>query len=237
MIVGATPGYATIRSCCLTEGLYRKYRLKRVFFSAYMPVVESALLPALGHQAARCCGSTGSTRRIGCCAFTAFDAARAAGRGTPQPEPAVWTPSAAGRCNHMELFPGGGQPAPTMKCCCGCPGIGVPRGPADPDRPAGGPPLPFSRPEAAGRGAQAGPVFPHLPGAGHAGWTAGRTGPTAFRAIWPPSGAPDAAPAQLPEQLSLFDPATRHLTGEDVRACLTGLRCPIPMTAAPSKAS
>ena len=30
----------------LAEGLYKKYRLKRVFFSAYMPVVESSLLPS-----------------------------------------------------------------------------------------------------------------------------------------------------------------------------------------------
>ena len=31
----------------LTEGLYQKYSLKRVFFSAYMPVAEDSLLPAL----------------------------------------------------------------------------------------------------------------------------------------------------------------------------------------------
>ena len=31
----------------LTESLYRKYRLKRVFYSAYVPVVENSLLPAL----------------------------------------------------------------------------------------------------------------------------------------------------------------------------------------------
>ena len=31
----------------LTEALYRKYRLKRVFYSAYVPVVENSLLPAL----------------------------------------------------------------------------------------------------------------------------------------------------------------------------------------------
>ena len=31
----------------LTESLYRKYRLKRVFYSAYVPVVENALLPSL----------------------------------------------------------------------------------------------------------------------------------------------------------------------------------------------
>ena len=31
----------------LTESLYQKYRLKRVFYSAYVPVVENSLLPAL----------------------------------------------------------------------------------------------------------------------------------------------------------------------------------------------
>lgn len=45
MIVGASPesDYQILR---LTEGLYRKYALKRVFFSAYVPVVKSALLPS-----------------------------------------------------------------------------------------------------------------------------------------------------------------------------------------------
>ncbi|MEG2931211.1 MAG: biotin synthase, partial [Ruthenibacterium sp.] len=46
MIVGATPetDYQILR---LTEGLYHKFSLKRVFFSAYIPVAENALLPAL----------------------------------------------------------------------------------------------------------------------------------------------------------------------------------------------
>ncbi|AFQ43556.1 putative DNA modification/repair radical SAM protein [Desulfosporosinus meridiei DSM 13257] len=46
LIVGATPDTDhTILT--LTEGLYKKYGLKRVFFSAYMPVVENSLLPAI----------------------------------------------------------------------------------------------------------------------------------------------------------------------------------------------
>lgn len=46
MIVGATPD--TDRQILrLTAGLYRKYHLKRVFFSAYMPVVSDSRLPAL----------------------------------------------------------------------------------------------------------------------------------------------------------------------------------------------
>ena len=46
MIVGATED-TDLQILRLTEGLYKKYSLKRVFFSAYMPVVESPLLPAL----------------------------------------------------------------------------------------------------------------------------------------------------------------------------------------------
>ena len=46
MIVGASPesDYQILR---LTESLYKKYELKRVFFSAYIPVVENTLLPSL----------------------------------------------------------------------------------------------------------------------------------------------------------------------------------------------
>ncbi|MEG2652400.1 MAG: putative DNA modification/repair radical SAM protein [Ruthenibacterium sp.] len=46
MIIGATPetDFQILR---LTEGLYHKYNLKRVFFSAYIPVAENALLPSL----------------------------------------------------------------------------------------------------------------------------------------------------------------------------------------------
>lgn len=45
MIIGATP--ETDRQILtLTESLYQKYSLKRVFFSAYMPVVSDSKLPA-----------------------------------------------------------------------------------------------------------------------------------------------------------------------------------------------
>lgn len=46
MIVGATPD-TDHKIITLTEGLYRKYGLKRVFYSAYTPVVEHSLLPSL----------------------------------------------------------------------------------------------------------------------------------------------------------------------------------------------
>lgn len=46
MIVGAS-GENDLKILNLTEGLYSNYRLKRVFFSAYIPAVENSLLPAL----------------------------------------------------------------------------------------------------------------------------------------------------------------------------------------------
>lgn len=46
MIVGASPE-SDFHILRLTEGLYKKFSLKRVFFSAYVPVAENALLPAL----------------------------------------------------------------------------------------------------------------------------------------------------------------------------------------------
>ncbi len=45
MIIGATPE-SDRQILRLTEGLYRRYGLKRVFFSAYMPVVSHRNLPA-----------------------------------------------------------------------------------------------------------------------------------------------------------------------------------------------
>jgi len=46
MIIGATPD-TDFQILNLTESLYKKYKLKRVFFSAYMPVMENTLLPTL----------------------------------------------------------------------------------------------------------------------------------------------------------------------------------------------
>ncbi|MDO4316447.1 MAG: putative DNA modification/repair radical SAM protein [Oscillospiraceae bacterium] len=45
LIVGATRD-SDFHILRLTQGLYDRYRLKRVFYSAYVPVVEHALLPA-----------------------------------------------------------------------------------------------------------------------------------------------------------------------------------------------
>lgn len=45
MIIGATPE-SDRHILLLTQGLYQTYKLKRVFFSAYLPVSDSSLLPA-----------------------------------------------------------------------------------------------------------------------------------------------------------------------------------------------
>ncbi|MBQ2676080.1 MAG: putative DNA modification/repair radical SAM protein [Clostridia bacterium] len=45
MIVGATPD-TDYQILNLTESLYNKYKLKRVFFSAYMPIGDNPLLPS-----------------------------------------------------------------------------------------------------------------------------------------------------------------------------------------------
>lgn len=47
MIIGATPD-TDFRILNLAESLYKRYRLKRVFFSAYIPVVQNPLLPDVG---------------------------------------------------------------------------------------------------------------------------------------------------------------------------------------------
>ena len=45
LIIGATPD-TDFHILRLTQGLYDRYKLKRVFYSAYVPVVEHALLPS-----------------------------------------------------------------------------------------------------------------------------------------------------------------------------------------------
>lgn len=47
MIIGASPD-TDFQILNLTQSLYQKYKLKRVYFSAYIPVSDSSLLPAFG---------------------------------------------------------------------------------------------------------------------------------------------------------------------------------------------
>ena len=46
MIIGATPE-SDLQIITLTQKLYQKFELRRVFFSAYIPVADNSLLPAL----------------------------------------------------------------------------------------------------------------------------------------------------------------------------------------------
>lgn len=56
MIIGATP--ETDRHIMdLTEGLYKKYALRRVFYSAYLPVVTDSRLPRAAHRPAPAAGA------------------------------------------------------------------------------------------------------------------------------------------------------------------------------------
>ncbi len=93
MIVGATPE-SDLTILRLTQGLYKKYQLKRVFFSAYVPVVQDALLPAGSKPPLL--REHPSTRRTGCCGSTASPRRSCWTRSTPPSAP-MWTPSATGR--------------------------------------------------------------------------------------------------------------------------------------------
>ena len=46
LIVGATPE-SDLRILTLSQGLYRRLQMKRVYYSAYMPVVFRPMLPAV----------------------------------------------------------------------------------------------------------------------------------------------------------------------------------------------
>ena len=49
MIIGATPE-TDYHLLCTTQNLYQKYDLKRVFFSAYVPVNEDPDLPGIDEK-------------------------------------------------------------------------------------------------------------------------------------------------------------------------------------------
>ena len=85
MIVGATPD-SDLHILRLTQGLYDRYQLKRVFF--FSPPRRPSR---------PCCGSIGSIRRTGCCGFTG-SVRRNCWTSRPLPLTPVWTPNAAGPC-------------------------------------------------------------------------------------------------------------------------------------------
>ena len=118
MIVGATAD-TDFHILRLTQGLYDRYQLKRVFYSAYVPVVEHALLPAKDTKPPllrehRLYQADWLLRFYGFRAEELLD--EAIRTSTPR-----WIPSAAGPWPAPGLLPGGGEHGRTMRPCCGSP--------------------------------------------------------------------------------------------------------------------
>ena len=102
MIVGATPD-SDLQILRLTEGLYKKYRLKRVFYSAYVPVSDSALLPPVGTKPPllrehRLYQADWLLR------FYGFSASEILDENTPSFDP-LMDPKCCWALRHMEQFP------------------------------------------------------------------------------------------------------------------------------------
>jgi len=142
MIIGASP--ETDRQILsLTEGLYKKYSLKRVFFSAYMPMVNDRNLPARDTpppllREHRLYQADWLLR------FYGFQAGEILDDAHPDFNPLL-DPKCNWAVNHMEHFPmeinrapyemllrvpgiwsiyPWRSTAPPMKCCCGCRALG-----------------------------------------------------------------------------------------------------------------
>ena len=102
MIIGAS-GESDYQILNLSAGLYKKYQLKRVFFSAYIPVVEGKNLPALDTKPPllrehRLYQADWLLR------FYGFDAGELLSEKTPNFNPYL-DPKCNWAVNHMELFP------------------------------------------------------------------------------------------------------------------------------------
>lgn len=102
MIIGATPD-TDFQILTLTQALYKKYRLKRVFFSAYTPVQNDALLPSMDTKPPllrehRLYQADWLLR------FYGFDASELLDAGHPDFNPYL-DPKCNWALNHMELFP------------------------------------------------------------------------------------------------------------------------------------
>ena len=65
MIVGATPEN-DYQMMAVTQALYENYGLKRVFYSAYVPVNDDSCLPSRDSQTASAKGTQVIPRRTGC---------------------------------------------------------------------------------------------------------------------------------------------------------------------------
>ncbi len=121
MIIGATPD-TDYQILNLSSALYQKYRLKRVFFSAYMPVSTNPLLPAADTpppllREHRLYQADWLLR------FYGFKAEELLDEEHPHFNPLI-DPKCNWALNHMELFPIEVQTAP-YEMLLRVPGIGV----------------------------------------------------------------------------------------------------------------
>lgn len=121
MIIGATPDN-DLKILRLTQALYRKYELKRVFFSAYIPMQSHALLPSLDTKPPllrehRLYQADWLLR------FYGFDAEEILDDAHPDFNP-VLDPKCNWAINHMELFPVEVNKAP-YEMLLRIPGVGV----------------------------------------------------------------------------------------------------------------
>ena len=121
MIIGATPE-SDLKILRLTQGLYRKYRLKRVFFSAYVPVVSDALLPA-GEVKPPLLREHRLYQADWLLRFYGFDAEELLDEEHPTFHPYV-DPKCNWALNHLERFPVEVNTAP-YETLLRVPGIGV----------------------------------------------------------------------------------------------------------------
>lgn len=213
MIIGATPDtdYQILQ---LTQGLYRKYRLKRVFFSAYTPVVrDEGLLPAIGTKPPllrehRLYQADWLLR------FYGFDASELLDDGHPYFNPYL-DPKCNWALHHMEHFPVEINLAP-IEMLLRVPGIGVHSAQRIvAARRTGN--LDYSGLKKIGVVLKRAQYFITCRGKITPGLKI--TPQSAFRALISDRSAA-LLPQDMPQQLSLFD--TAPITREDVTQCLTG---------------
>lgn len=121
MIIGATPE-SDFQIMNLTQSLYKKYSLKRVFFSAYIPLISDSLLPSVMTKPPllrehRLYQADWLLR------FYGFDASELLDEDNPNFNP-VLDPKCNWAINHMEQFPVEINKAP-LDVLLRVPGIGV----------------------------------------------------------------------------------------------------------------
>ncbi|MGI5959858.1 MAG: putative DNA modification/repair radical SAM protein [Massiliimalia sp.] len=218
MIIGATPetDYQILR---LAEGLYRKYELKRVFFSAYMPVVEHSLLPSLDTKPPllrehRLYQADWLLRYYG------FEAKEILDEDHPSFNPLV-DPKCNWALNHMELFPVDVNRA-SYEVLLRVPGIGVTSARRIVKARKAGP-LHYEGLKKIGVVLKRAQYFITCGGKLREGLRITQDG--MLRSLISQQGISllrNELVSDQAEQLSLFRQETQQVTGEDVRQCLTG---------------